>query len=87
LWRGKGRLKAWPTTSISLSLLENHYKPGEKVDRKSLIAKKIIKNPRAKIKVLAKGELTKALKIFLPVSAKATQAIKKAGGKVVESKK
>lgn len=68
---------------INLGLLESNFEANETVNIESLIAKKILKKP-LKLKLLGNGELTKALTIEVDkASAAATNAVEKAGGKVV----
>lgn len=72
--------------AVNLASIEANFKANEMVTVKALVDKKIVrrlggKNPT--VKVLAKGELTKALTFKgLLVSTTAKEAIAKAGGSV-----
>ncbi|MEI8103891.1 MAG: 50S ribosomal protein L15 [Candidatus Moraniibacteriota bacterium] len=69
---------------ITLATLEAQFESGEKVSVETLVAKKLVRESKAKkgIKILSKGNLTKKLTIeagiLLSDTAKAT--IEKAGG-------
>lgn len=73
---------------ITLATLETQFESGEKVSLETLVAKKLVRESKAKkgIKILSKGTLTKKLTIevgiLLSDTAKAT--IEKAGG-IVET--
>ncbi len=68
---------------VNVSRLELKYEAGEVVDGPSLVAKGIIKHPDTLVKVLADGEITKALTIRVDkVSAAAQAKIEAVGGKV-----
>ena len=72
---------------LSLDKL-NIFKNQLTVDQNKLIKEGLIDAKEAKrmgVKVLANGELKRALKVALPVSAGAKKAIEEAGGEVVES--
>lgn len=68
---------------IDLGKLEI-FKPNSVIDAEQLIKAKLINenDTRSGIKILAKGEITRALIIKLPVSKKVREKIGKAGGKV-----
>ncbi|MDD3531829.1 MAG: uL15 family ribosomal protein [Candidatus Shapirobacteria bacterium] len=89
LLRGKGKLKSYQDKPIILSLDKlNIFKNQLTVDQNKLIKEGLIDAKEAKrmgVKVLANGELKRALKVALPVSAGAKKAIEEAGGEVVES--
>ncbi len=72
--------------NLNLDILEKHFEAGEKVSPEMLLEKKIaskIKGRMPKIKILAKGKLTKALNFEgCQFSKKAEDIIKKAGGKI-----
>ena len=66
---------------VNLKTLEK-YEAGTVVDIEKLIADKVIKNRFDGLKVLANGELTKALTVKAAVfSASAKEKIEAAGGK------
>ncbi|MCF7846748.1 MAG: 50S ribosomal protein L15 [Candidatus Gracilibacteria bacterium] len=73
---------------LNLSVLEEHFKDGEKVCVKCLQDKKLISKNETKVKILAEGALTKKLEIGsdLLLSATAKAAIEKAGGTISEEK-
>jgi len=68
---------------VNVKQLEERFEAGETVDRDSLIAKGLVKKQEELIKVLADGDLTKALTVKVDkVSAAAQAKIEAAGGKV-----
>jgi large subunit ribosomal protein L15 len=71
---------------INIGILEKNFKEGEKITPQILLEKKLIKRKKGKIpkvKILAKGELKKALFIEnCQVSKSAKEKIEKAGGKI-----
>ena len=68
---------------VNVKVLEERFEAGDVVDRDSLIAKNIIKTYSGPVKVLADGELTKALTVKVDKVSKAALAkIEAAGGKV-----
>lgn len=82
--RGKGKFKAGASPAIvQIGALEVLSK-GSVVDVETLIKEKIVSKSAAKfgVKILGKGELTKALTIKVSVSASAVKKVEKAGGKV-----
>lgn len=74
------------TTSVNLDILQNIFADGEIVNIHSLIEKGVVDKKSGKlpkVKILAKGEITRKLKIEgLEISATAKTAIEKAGGEV-----
>jgi len=69
--------------AISLTTLENKFKAGETVNPKTLYNKELAKDTNMKIKILAEGELKKALKFEkVLVSEAAKEKIQKAGGSI-----
>ena len=67
---------------VNLDTLENKYAAGAVIDIDTLINDKVIKNKFDGLKVLANGELTKALTVKAAVfSASAKETIEAAGGK------
>ena len=67
---------------VNLDTLENKYAAGAVIDIDTLINDKVIKNKFDGLKVLANGELTKALTVKAAVfSASAKEKIEAAGGK------
>ncbi len=68
---------------VNVGRLEDLFEAGDTVDNAALVAKGVIKKPGTLVKVLADGELTKALTVSVAkVSAKAKEKIEAAGGKV-----
>ncbi len=68
---------------FNLKDLEAKYADGETVDRKSLVAKNLLKKGRAKVKILGDGEISKKLVINVDkISASAKEKVEKAGGTV-----
>jgi large subunit ribosomal protein L15 len=73
--------------ALNLNILENKFQDGEKVDKKSLVEKKIIKSKDIP-KILSDGSISKKVKIEgIEVSAKAKEKIEKAGGKIEQAGK
>jgi large subunit ribosomal protein L15 len=68
--------------AINLNQLSEKFESGETVNWKTLVERNVIKPSQGAIKILANGELTKALTVCLPVSKAAKAKIEKAGGKV-----
>ena len=67
---------------VNLDTLENKYAAGAVIDIDTLINDKVVKNKFDGLKVLANGELTKALTVKAAVfSASAKEKIEAAGGK------
>lgn len=73
--------------AVNVSALETAFKSGDTVSPKTLVAAGVVETVRKKapkVKILATGELTKALTIEgCEVSATAKAKIEKAGGKVL----
>lgn len=74
---------------VNLDILEQKFNSGDKVSPKILLEKKIISKIKGKIpkvKILGKGELTKALTIEnCQVSEGAKKQIEKVGGKISQN--
>ena len=70
------------SVAINLAQLNDKFNAGESVTWIALVERNIIKPAMGAIKILANGELTKALTVCLPVSSAARAKIEKAGGKV-----
>ncbi|MDD3153315.1 MAG: 50S ribosomal protein L15 [Victivallaceae bacterium] len=69
---------------INLNLIEEHFNAGDVVDLESLRAKKLLNKSNLLLKVLANGELTKAVTVKADkFSAAAAAKIEQAGGKAV----
>ena len=67
---------------LNLGILNEKFESGSVVNRETLLSIGLIKTKKKKIKILANGELTKALNITADkFSAKAAEKIKIAGGK------
>lgn len=68
---------------VNLNILEDNFAAGDVVDAESLRAKKLLGKAEKMIKILANGELTKALTVKAETFSAAAQAkIEAAGGKV-----
>ena len=68
---------------VNLNILEDNFAAGDVVDTESLRAKKLLGKAEKMIKILANGELTKALTVKAEkFSAAAKAKIEAAGGKV-----
>ena len=68
---------------VNLNILEDNFAAGDVVDAESLRAKKLLGKAEKMIKILAHGELTKALTVKAEkFSAAAKAKIEAAGGKV-----
>ncbi|MDP3995643.1 MAG: uL15 family ribosomal protein [bacterium] len=82
----KDKRRGLKSSVLNLEILEKEFKTGEKVNVKSLLDKHLVfkvagKNP--KVKILAKGDIKKALIVEgFSVSKQAKEKIEKAGGKV-----
>lgn len=69
--------------TVSLAQLDKKFKTDDVVDFKILKTKKVISSNQMPVKVLANGKISKKLTVKVnAVSAKAKEAIEKAGGKV-----
>lgn len=70
---------------VNVSDLENRFEAGDTVTWEALVERNLIKAKDVLVKILANGELTKALTVeMLDMSASAKEKIEKAGGKIVE---
>lgn len=68
--------------TVNLSTLEERFEAGSEVTPEILLQKKILKNLKDGVKVLARGEITKSLNIKANAfSATAKEKIESAGGK------
>ena len=72
------------TEAVNLFVLEENYKNGETVSLETLLLRGMISGRNGKVKVLAKGDITKKLTISaeIMISANAKTAIEAAGGTV-----
>lgn len=83
------RFKPWRVKPVivNIEILEKQFKAGEQVSPKILLERKLIRRTKGKmpkVKILGKGELTKALIIEgCQVSKTAREKIEKAGGKII----
>lgn len=81
--RGFNNIFATEYAVVNLHDLEKRFESGATVDAESLVASGVIKKTLDGVKVLGKGELTKALTVKVAaVSASAKEKIEAAGGKV-----
>ena len=85
--RGVGNNLSKKILTLTLTKL-NIFDNGETVDKQSLIKKGVLKktNKVDQIKIVATGELSKALTVKVAVSGSAQKAIEKAKGQVVTDK-
>ncbi|MFH1896202.1 MAG: 50S ribosomal protein L15 [bacterium] len=65
--RGWGNKPVTEDFGINLALINEHFKTGEKVTPKALVEKglvtrKVLRNPRLRVKILGSGKLEKVLK-------------------------
>lgn len=85
MMRGKGRFKARPGPLIVNLKFLNLFKKGDKINIKTLIKKRVVKEKEAEkfgVKILGEGKLEIPLTVELPTSKSAARKIEKAGGKV-----
>lgn len=84
LRRGLGNPARSPKPRVISLLRLNEFPARATVDMESLVKMKIVTDKQIKdgVKILATGDLKKALTIKLPVSQSARQKIEAAGGKV-----
>ena len=81
--KGFKSLYAKPHT-VSLGLLSKYFKTGEKVTPQILYQMKLIKNPKAGVKILSTGQIKVKITIVdCALSQSAKAAIEAAGGKVI----
>jgi large subunit ribosomal protein L15 len=72
---------------VNLAILDEKFAAGAAVNRESMLAIGLIKTKTKKIKILANGEVTKALNVTADkFSAKAAEKIVAAGGKAEVTK-
>ncbi|MBL8841657.1 MAG: 50S ribosomal protein L15 [Planctomycetes bacterium] len=71
-------------TTVNLGALDKAFAAGDEISVESVVAKGLVRRSAERLKVLADGEVTKALKLgaAVAVSAAARAKIEKAGGKV-----
>jgi len=68
---------------VNLLDIETRYEAGETVDAETLLMKGLVRKAELPVKVLADGDVTKALTFVVDkVSASAKAKIEKAGGKI-----
>ncbi|MBI2453382.1 50S ribosomal protein L15 [Candidatus Peregrinibacteria bacterium] len=60
---------------INIGTLDKYFENGEVVNVETLYAKKLIDKKTQSVKILGSGELTKKLKIEVPISKKASEKI------------
>ncbi len=75
-------------SEVNLGSLERKFENGETVDTAALYQRGLISRPRARVKILGKGSLTKTLSVTVDrVSESARGKIVELGGTVTESQK
>ncbi len=84
--RGKDRNHSYKNTPVIVNIKALELlKAGTVVDIKALVSAKIVKEEDANeygVKILGDGKLTKSYTVKLPISKRAAEKIKKAGGSV-----
>lgn len=85
-YKFKSKSKNKNTVIVNLEILEKKFKEGEKINPQVLLERKIIskiKGKVPKVKILGKGEITKALVIEdCLISKQAKEKIEKTGGTI-----
>ena len=88
--RGKGRNKVFRKKPVIIKIQAlNLLTKGSIVDLKTLVDKKLVDSFDAKkygVKILGDGQLNVSLIIKLPISKKAAEKVKKAGGEILLNK-
>jgi large subunit ribosomal protein L15 len=70
--------------SLNVDVLDSRYSDGETVNKETLVAKGLLKDTSAIVKILGNGDLSKKLTVNVDkLSASAKEKIEKAGGNVV----
>lgn len=70
--------------SLNVDVLDSRYSDGETVNKETLVAKGLLKDANAIVKILGNGDLSKKLTVNVDkLSASAKEKIEKAGGNVV----
>lgn len=84
LQRGKGKLKPKFQTKVVITLEQLNTLPDGSVVTLELLRKHglLTTQKKAKVKILSQGEINKKLTINMPLSVKASEKIKKAGGMI-----
>lgn len=84
--RGKDRNHSYKNTPVIVNIKALELlKAGTVVDIKALVSAKIVKEEDANeygVKILGDGKLTKSYTVKLPISKRAAEKVKKAGGSV-----
>ena len=69
---------------VNLSTLEEKFSDGDRVDVKTLVEKRIVRNVKDGVKILGNGELTKKLQVVVHAYSKSAKAkIEAAGGQAL----
>ncbi len=80
--RGFKSIQSKPAV-INLDKLNANFKDGEVVSPQSLVRKKLVSTAKNGVKILSKGKINTKINVSdCQLSAKARQAIEKAGGKI-----
>jgi large subunit ribosomal protein L15 len=80
--RGFNNIFAVEYATVNVSDLESRFNAGDVVDAQALVESGLLKKTLAGVKVLGKGELTKAITVkAAKFSEQAKEKIEKAGGK------
>lgn len=86
--RGFKRRKNIRAITIPLDIIAKNFKSNDVVSATSLREKGLIRNKKTKLKVVSGKEIKIKLNFkFVPISKKAEEMVKKAGGKVIWNKR
>lgn len=81
--RGFNHQKRRPFAIINIEMLEKHFEAGTEITSELLLQRHLVAEAAGGVKVLGKGEVTKALTLVVQaISPGAQQKIEAAGGKV-----
>lgn len=81
--RGFNHESRWPVAIVNLDVLEGAFEAGAVVTPESVVAAGLVKASRGGIKILGRGDVTKALTLKVQaISPGARQKIEAAGGSV-----
>jgi large subunit ribosomal protein L15 len=82
--RGFHHTKRRPFAIINIEMLDKHFAAGDEVTTAVLLQRHLVADLAGGVKVLGKGEITKALKLAVEAISPGAQAkIEAAGGSVV----
>ncbi len=85
--RGFHHTKRYPIAIVNVNMLEKFFSSGETITTEDLIKKGLAKRLKGGVKILGKGEVTKAFNLIVQaVSPSAKQKIESAGGTITLQK-